>query len=151
VRLPVRFPYITSFLSFRELPLLLALIDEVRREGKLAEVVLVDGSGILHPRRSGIAAHFGVAAGLPTVGVTKKLLCGQVDLKDLEPGESRPVVQDEELLGLAIRATAGSRRALFISPGHKTDLTFCEKLVRQLLRGRRLPEPLYWADRLTRR
>jgi deoxyribonuclease V len=151
IRLPVRFPYITSFLSFRELPLLLALIDEVRREGKLAEVVLVDGSGILHPRRSGIAAHFGVAADLPTVGVTKKLLCGQVDLNDLQPGEVRPVTHNEELLGLAIRATAGSRRPLFISPGHQTDLLFCEKLVRQLLRGRRLPEPIYWADRLSRR
>lgn len=150
VRVPVRFPYITSFLSFRELPPLLTLLDEVRREGRLADVVMVDGSGILHPRRSGIAAHLGVAAGLPTVGVTKKLLCGQVDLTDLQAGEVRPVVDHEELLGLAIRATAGSRRPLFISPGHKTDLPFCEQLVRQLLRGRRLPEPLYWADHYSR-
>jgi deoxyribonuclease V len=150
LRLPVRFPYITGFLAFRELPLLLALIDEVRREGKLAEVVLVDGSGILHPRRAGIAAHLGVATDLPTVGVTKRMLCGQADLTDLQLGQSRPVVYHDELLGLAIRATAGSRRPLFISPGHQTDLSLSEKLVRQLLRRRRLPEPLYWADRFSR-
>jgi deoxyribonuclease V len=151
VRIPVRFPYITGLLAFRELPPLLALIDAVRRAGKLAQVVLVDGSGILHPRRAGIAAHFGAAADLPTIGVTKKLLCGQVDIKDIQPGQSRPVVYADEPLGLAIRATTGSRRPLFISPGHKTDLAFSEILVRQLLRGRRLPEPLYWADRFSRR
>jgi deoxyribonuclease V len=151
IRTPVRFPYITGFLSFRELPPLMALIDEVRREGKLADVVLVDGSGILHPRRAGIAAHFGVAAEVPTIGVTKKLLCGQVDIKDIETGQSRPVIDGDELLGLAIRATGGSRRPLFISPGHQTNLVFSEKMVKKLLRGRRLPEPLYWADRLSRR
>ena len=151
IRRRVVFPYISTYLAFRELPILLDLIDEVRRAGRLAELVLVDGNGILHQRRAGIASHLGVLASLPTIGVTKKLLCGSVALEGLEPEESRPVVLDDRVIGLAVRPTAGSRRPIFISPGHRTNLAFAECAVRQLLRGRRLPEPLYWADRLSRR
>jgi deoxyribonuclease V len=151
VRRKVRFPYITSYLTFRELPILMDLLDEVRAAGRLAPVVLVDGSGVLHPRRAGIASYLGVVASLPTIGVTKKLLCGEVDLKGLAPRESRPVVHDGRPLGLAIRPTAGSRRPIFVSPGHRVDLAFCQQAVARVLLGRRLPEPLYWADRLSRR
>ena len=91
IRRPVCFPYITSYLTFRELPLLVDLIDEVRASGRIAPVVLVDGTGILHPRQAGIASHLGVVAGLPTIGVTKKLLCGEVDIAGMRPLESRPV------------------------------------------------------------
>ena len=179
VRRPVAFPYISTYLSFREIPILLELLDEVRAAGRLADVLLVDGSGILHHRHAGIASHLGVAASLPTIGVTKKLLCGQVDIKGMAPGESRPVWQrDQEtnaisakhpsgrsgkaslapfppdetrLLGVALRPTAGSQRPIFISPGHRVDVTFAEQLVRELLCGHRLPEPIYWADRLSRK
>jgi len=151
VRRRVVFPYITTYLSFRELPLLLDLIEAVRAAGKMSEVVLVDGSGVLHHRHAGIATHLGVVASLPTIGVTKKLLCGKVDIEGMEPHESRPVLLDEELFGVALRATGGSRRPIFVSPGHRLDVAYSERLVRQLLTGRRLPEPLYWADRLSRR
>jgi deoxyribonuclease V len=146
VRRPVRFPYITSFLSFRELPILLELVEEVRAAGKLSEVLLVDGSGMLHPRHAGAASHLGVAADVPTVGVTKKLLCGKVDFQSMRPLESRPVVLDDRPIGAAIRPTSGSLRPIFLSPGHRVDLAFAERSVRQLLLGQRLPEPLYWAD-----
>ena len=148
VRRRVVFPYITTYLSFREIPILLDLLDEVRAADRMAEVLLVDGSGILHHRHAGIASHLGVVASIPTIGVTKKLLCGSVDIEGMAPGESRPVVHADRPTGIAIRPTAGSRRPIFVSPGHRVDLPFCERVVRQLLTGRRLPEPLYWADRL---
>ncbi len=150
VRRGVRFPYITSYLSFRELPLLVALLDEVDREGHAADVLLVDGSGMLHHRHAGIATHLGVLRGQPTIGVTKKLLCGSVELDGLRPMQSRPVLLDGEPIGVALRPTAGSRRPIFLSPGHRMDLATAEEIVRSLLRGRRLPEPLHWADRLSR-
>ena len=53
-------------------------------------------------------------------------------------------------VGAALRPTSGSRRPLFVSPGHRVDVPFAEGVVRRLLLGRRLPEPLYWADRLSR-
>ena len=150
VHRPVAFPYITSYLSFRELPILLELIDTVRAEGRLAQPVLVDGSGILHHRHVGLASHLGVVASVSTIGVTKKLLCGEVDLEGLTPHESRPVVYEDRLIGVALRATAGSHRPIFVSPGHRVNVAFAEQVVRRLLLGRRLPEPLYWADRLSR-
>lgn len=169
VRRSVTFPYISTFLSFRETPVLLELLAEVCRLGRLAEVILVDGSGILHQHRAGVASHLGVVASLATIGVTKKLLYGHVEIEGISPGEARPVLAsprkarscvprspdavklkgDEELLGVAIRPTASSRRPIFISPGHLVDLSFCEQLVRRLLLGRRLPEPLYWAHRFS--
>jgi deoxyribonuclease V len=65
--------------------------------------------------------------------------------------EARPVVQGDRPTGLALRPTAGSLRPIYVSPGHGVDLAFAERVVRRLLLGRRLPEPLYWADRLSRR
>jgi deoxyribonuclease V len=150
IRRPVPFPYITSYLTFRELPLLVALIEEVRGQNRLAPVVLVDGTGVLHPRRAGIASHLGVIVGIPTIGVTKKLLCGQVDMKGLRQMESRPVMLDEEPLGVAIRPASGSLRPLFVSPGSGVDLASAARIVRAVLVGKRLPLPLYWADRSSR-
>ena len=124
VRRRVTFPYISTYLSFREIPILLDLLDEVRAAGRMADVLLVDGSGILHQRHAGIASHLGVVASVATVGVTKKLLCGRVDIKGMRPGESRPVVHDEQLIGVALRPTAGSLRPIFISPGHRVDVAF---------------------------
>jgi deoxyribonuclease V len=144
------FPYITSYLSFRELPLLLELLEAVRSADMLAEVLLVDGSGMLHPRGAGLATHLGVAAGIPTVGVTKKLLCGQVDRHGLAPGGSTPVMHNGRAAGTAIRPTTGTAKPLFVSPGQRVDLPYAEQLVRLWLGNRRLPEPLYWADRLSR-
>lgn len=151
IRRRIRFPYITSYLSFRELPILLELLDQARAAGRMAQVLLVDGSGILHHRHAGIATHLGVVASLPTVGVTKKLLCGQANLEGMRPEQSRPVVYHDRRIGVALRPTAGSQRPIIISPGHRLDVAFAERLVRRLLGGRRLPEPLYWADRLSRR
>ncbi len=150
VRRRVVFPYITTYLAFRELPVLLDLLDEVRAAGRLGEPVLVDGSGVLHQRHAGVASHLGVLADVPTIGVTKKLLCGQVDVDGMAPEESRPVEHEGRTIGVAIRPTSRGRRPIFVSPGHRVNLAYSELVVRRLLCGRRLPEPLYWADRLSR-
>ena len=146
----VVFPYITGFLAFRELPILLALIEVAQTAGQLADVVIVDGSGILHPRGVGIACHLGVLTSLPTIGVSKKLLCGRTNLAGMAPQEARPVLVGGRKRGVALRATAGSRRPIFISPGQRIGLGMAELIVRRQLRGRRLPEAQYWADRLSR-
>ncbi len=151
VQVPAAFPYISGFLSFRELPAMTAVIELARAAGQLADAILVDGSGVLHPRGAGIASHLGAALNLATVGVTKKMLCGETDLKDAAPGEIRPVFFRGDKLGIAAWPKSGSKRPVFFSPGHRTDVEFAERIARATMRGRRLPEPIYWADRRSRK
>ncbi len=150
-RRPVRFPYISSYLAFRELPVLLDLWQEVTHCGPRPDVVLVDGSGILHPRRLGVAAMFGVLIDWPTIGVTKKRLFGRRD-RDVAPGAGQiaAICEDGEQLGWAVWPTTGSERPLYVSPGQRVDLATCRDVVLDCLGERRLPEPIYWADRLSR-
>jgi len=146
VRREVRFPYIPTYLSYRELPLYLAAVEESEGKGLAADVILVDGNGILHPRRVGIAAHLGVLLGKPTVGVAKRLLCGEVNTEGMAIGEWRPVVLDDETVGAAMRTARN--RTIFISPGHLADVRSSVDLVTSLLVEHPLPEPLRWAHEL---
>ena len=145
------FPYISGFLAFRELPILLELIAEVRDANQLAEVTMVDGSGILHPRRSGVASMLGVAAGLRTIGVTKKILCGKPTEQLLPNNKMVNVAVDDEILGGAMLPTTGSLRPLYFSPGHRMNIDATLLLSRQQCSHYRLPMPIYWADKISRK
>ncbi len=149
VHRPVRFPYVTGYLAYRELPILLDLIEHVQSQRPLAEVVFVDGNGILHPRRAGIASHLGVLTDLRTVGVGKKLICGKVDLSQVTPQAPQRVMHNGEELGMAMKAEPRSR-PVFISPGHRMDVANAARLARLLFHGHRVPEPIYHADSLSR-
>ncbi len=145
-QVPARFPYIPTYLTYRELPAYLAVIERAREAGLRADVLLVDGNGILHPRRIGIASHLGVLLDHPTVGVAKRRLCGQVNTAGMVVGEWRPVVLEGETVGAAVRT--GRNRTLFVSPGHRADLPSAVELVLELIREHTLPEPLKWAHDL---
>lgn len=73
-RIHVKFPYIPTYLAYRELPLIEALLKEYR-----PSVLIIDGNGILHPLRAGIATHAGVVLNIPTVGAAKSLLYGKLN------------------------------------------------------------------------
>jgi len=150
IRRPAAFPYISTLLAYRELPAYEELLNRLRAEGHEPELLMIDGSGVLHPREAGIAVHFGVLADLPAIGVSKTLLFGRCDTADMRPDESRPIVVEDEVRGVAYRPSESSRKCVFVSPGHRCDVGFAERWVRRLSVGRRLPEPLYWADRLSR-
>ncbi len=150
IRRPVGFPYISSLLAFRELPAYAELLDRLQTEGHEPDLLMIDGSGTLHPRGAGIAVHLGVLAGLPSVGVSKTPLLGRCDTAGIATGHSEPIVVGGQRLGVAFRPSKSSRKCVFISPGHRCDVSFAERWVRQMTGGRRLPEPLYWADRFSR-
>ena len=146
VRVPVTFPYISTYLSYRELPAYLAAIEAADKAGWTADVLLVDGNGILHPRRAGIATHLGVLLDRPTVGVAKGHLCGHANTAGMTVGEWRPVILDEETVGAALRTDRN--RTLFVSPGHRSDLESAIQLVQTLTETTALPAPLQWAHEL---
>ena len=147
------FPYIPTYLAFRELPVLMSLLNAVKRDRSPADVIIVDGSGIMHPRRGGIATLFGVAANIATIGVTKKRLVGPLLNKKLRLRDPKLVVDEVtgDSLGYAMRPSVTSSKPIYISPGNRMTADSALELVQRTLRGRRLPEPIYWADRVSRR
>ena len=146
-RILTRMPYIPGLLSFRELPALLAALDRLERQ---PDLVFVDGHGIAHPRGLGIAAHFGVATGLPSIGVAKKVLAGQHEPPGPAPGDRTPLRYRGRVIGTVLRSKARCL-PLIVSPGHKVSMETAVAQVLRCLRGYRLPEPTRLADRLASR
>ncbi|WP_368562094.1 deoxyribonuclease V [Pseudoxanthomonas sp. UTMC 1351] len=147
VRVSTPMPYVPGLLSFRELP---ALMEAKTMLTRMPDLVFVDGQGIAHPRRLGIAAHFGVVTGLPTIGVAKKALCGNYEEPGPQPGDRSPLLHRGEQIGWALRS---KRRCnpLIVSPGHRVSMETSAALVLRFLAGYRLPEPTRLADRLASR
>jgi len=131
------FPYIPGLLSFRELPLTLAACQQLTVTPGL---ILVDGQGIAHPRRMGLASHLGLFLDIPTIGCAKSLLCGSHEEPGAEPGSYAEVVDKGETVGAALR-TKFNTKPVYVSIGHKVDLQIAIYWVLQLCCGYRLPEP----------
>lgn len=143
-------PYIPSLLTFRELPMLLTLFARSRQEFPELDLYFVDGNGILHPRGAGVAACFGVLADVPTIGVAKSLLCGRLQTLGADSADLPALLAVEDrIVGAALMPTP-SARPLYVSPGQKMDVASAARLTAKFTFDHRLPEPLYWADRLSR-
>lgn len=141
-RIATVMPYIPGFLSFRESPALLAAWEALSQK---PDIVMVDGQGISHPRRLGIASHFGLLVDVPTIGVAKKRLCGQYQDLPEEPGSQQPLMDKGEQLGWVWRSKKRCN-PLFIAPGHRVSLDSALMWVQRCMAGYRLPEPTRWAD-----
>ena len=146
-RIPTRMPYIPGLLSFRELPALLLALERLPRAPDLA---FVDGHGIAHPRGLGIAAHFGVATGLPSIGVAKKILVGSGSEPHQMRGAYTPLRHKGAQLGWILRSKVKCN-PLVVSPGHRVSLASSADLVMRFTGKYRLPEPTRMADRLASR
>ena len=143
VSLPASFPYVPGLLSFREAP---ALLRALRRLRSRPDLLLLDGHGVAHPRRFGIACHVGLLAGIPSVGVAKSLLVGEHDAPARAAGSRAPLRHRGESVGAALRTRDGGRPVL-VSPGHLCDLRAAVRWTLRCVRGHRLPEPTFLADR----
>lgn len=131
------FPYVPGLLSFRECP---ALLEAIRRLEHRPDVVLIDGQGFAHPRRFGIASHFGVLVDLPTVGCAKSVLVGEYEGLGREAGSRAPLVHRGEVVGMAVRTRTGVT-PVYVSVGHKIDLGSAVEVVLRTAVRYRLPEP----------
>jgi deoxyribonuclease V len=134
----LRFPYIPGLLSFREVPSILAGFEKLQH---MPDLLMVDGQGIAHPRRCGIASHLGVLLDLPSIGCAKSLLTGRMSGTLGEAVGARvPVVAGREVIGMALRTRARSN-PMIISLGHRISLETAVQYVLDCCRGYRLPEP----------
>jgi deoxyribonuclease V len=143
-KIKTTFPYIPGYLSFRELPAVLKAFAGIKIP---PDIVLCDGQGIAHPRRLGVASHFGVLTGIPSIGVAKSRLIGT----HKEPGErkgSKTLLYDgKEKIGYVLR-TRDNVKPLYISPGHKITLQSACRIVLRCTTRYRLPETTRQAHHL---
>jgi len=132
-----RFPYIPGLLSFREAPVCLAAVAKL---SEWPDLFLIDGQGIAHPRRLGLAAHLGLLLDKPTVGCAKSRLIGTFEEPDGEKGAWSPLRDREEVIGAVVR-TRSQVKPLFVSVGHKCRLEDAIRLTLACTTRYRLPEP----------
>lgn len=137
-RTDMPFPYIPGLLSFREIPALLLALEGIKNR---PDVIVVDGHGIAHPRHIGIASHFGLASGIPTIGCAKNILYGKTSMPRKEKG-GREVIKDpktDEVIGVSLRSK-DNVNPVFVSPGHSISLSEAVEIIENSLKGYRLPE-----------
>ncbi len=141
---PTRFPYVPGYLSFREVPAILAALNKLKQR---PDLLLCDGQGIAHPRRFGLACHLGVLTNIPSIGVAKSRLVGEHEEPGAERGARAELIHQGELIGAVLR-TRDKVKPLYISTGHRISLDSACELVLRCLTRYRLPETTRWADRL---
>jgi deoxyribonuclease V len=133
----ITFPYVPGLLTFREAPLVLAAWERLETA---PDAVIVDGQGIAHPRRIGLAAHLGLCLGVPTVGCAKSRLIGEHAEPDSAAGSTADLLDSGEVIGQVVRTRDGVK-PLYVSIGNLIDLLSAVQLVLACCRGYRLPEP----------
>jgi deoxyribonuclease V len=142
----VPFPYIPGLLSFREGP---AILDAFSNLTTVPDLIFINGHGYAHPKRFGIASHVGLLLDVPSIGVAQHLLIGDVDLPGAACGSTEPVVDKSEIIGMAVRTVTGAK-PVFISAGHKVDLTQAVDMALKTTTIHRITEPVWHADLVSR-
>ena len=140
-------PYVPGLLSFREMPALLRVLGMLARPPDLA---MVDGHGIAHPQRFGLAAHFGVASGIPTIGIAPKPLLGTAAELQQVRGAYTPLREHGEQIGWLLRSKV-NLPPIVVSPGHRVAMASAADMVMRFTTNERLPDPLHLAQRLAAR
>lgn len=130
------FPYIPGLLAFREMPVLLKAWEQLQIK---PDVLILDGHGIAHPRRMGIATHFGIEIGHPTIGCAKNILTGTYGELDVEKGATAELLDKDEKIGLALRSRT-KVNPVYISPGHKLSFGDAYSIVMKALTKYKLPK-----------
>lgn len=139
------FPYISGLLAFREVPALLKVWEKLPVK---PDVLMLDGQGIAHERRMGIATHFGLIADTPTLGSAKSRLTGSFDAPEDQPfAESALLARNGEQIGTVL-CTKKKCKPVFVSPGHKISLAQSVEIVRNCIGKYRIPTPTRLAHNL---
>jgi deoxyribonuclease V len=144
---PVDFPYVPSFLAFREYPLILQALKGLRLK---PHCLIVDGHGIAHPRGAGLASHLGVLTSIPSIGCAKNCLVGDYSEPEETKGATSTLLFEGKKVGCAVRTRSGVR-PVFVSPGHLIDMPTAVRLILTCARVYRTPEPLRIAHIESRR
>lgn len=135
VTLKINHPYVPGFFVLRESEVIINILKTLRNR---FDLLLIDGHGVLHPRRCGLASYVGIIIDKPTIGVAKKILCGTVNADQfIDVGG---VISGFKMI-------KEKKKPIYISVGHKISLINAIRIIKQLVRPKeRIPEPLRLAD-----
>lgn len=143
----VSFPYIPGYLAFREAPLMLKAL--LRIKSRREAVLMINGHGIAHPRGLGIASHIGVVMNLPSIGVAKSLLVGEI----VRIGGREVIVYGNKIVGIVL-SSEKSKTKYYATIGHRVSLEDVEYYMNRFFNNRyrvaKPPYPIYLADKLSR-
>ncbi|MEN2986107.1 MAG: endonuclease V [Thermodesulfovibrionaceae bacterium] len=142
----INFPYIPTFLSFREGR---AIIKAIRGLSIKPDVILFDGQGIAHPLSFGIASHIGVLLNTPSVGCAKSKLVGEYKEPAIKKGSYSFLFYNQKAVGVVLR-TKDNVKPIFVSPGHLIDIESSIKIVLNSVTEYRIPEPLRKAHQIVK-
>jgi len=140
----VDFPYIPGLLSFREIPPLMDAFQDLEIE---PDLLIVDGQGIAHPRRLGLAAHLGLLIDKPIIGCAKSRLIGTHDMPDEIKGSYEYLYDKDEIIGAVVR-TRDNVKPVYVSIGHKISLESAIDYIIKCSIGHRIPEPTRMAHKI---
>ena len=130
------FPYISTFLAFREGK---AIVSAYRKLPEKPELLMIGRCGINHPRSAGLATHIGVALDIPTIGVSKSILCGTSE-QPADAGEYHPLMYGGRQIGWVLKSKENCN-PIIVAPGHRVSIKSSIEIVKHCLRGYKLPEP----------
>ena len=141
------FPYVPTYLSFREIPACIKALAKLKRK---PDCIMCDGQGLAHPRFFGLAVHVGYLFDAPTVGCAKSRLVGEYREPGPKRGSKTALCVRGRPVGAVVRTRTGVR-PLFVSPGYRMDVPSAVRLVLSTTAGLRLPEPIRRAHALVNR
>lgn len=131
------FPYVSGYLAFREVPPLMLAWQQLLQK---PDILILDGQGITHPRRMGIASHFGVLNNQATIGCAKSMLYGKFEELGIEMFSSEPIYGKGEVLGYALR-TKNKVQPVYVSPGNLITAEQSLEVMKNCIGKYRIPEP----------
>lgn len=135
---PTTYPYIPGLLTFREGPV---LEDAFKQVENVPDVFIFDGMGQIHPRKMGIASHLGLWLDKPTIGCGKTHFIGDYADPAIEKGNYSILTHRGEPLGVVLR-TRTNVKPVYISVGHRADITSAVQLVLACTPKYKLPRPI---------
>jgi deoxyribonuclease V len=145
--LEVKFPYIPGLLSFREAPVCIEAVRKLKTE---PDLFIIDGQGIAHPRRLGLACHLGLFFDKPTIGCAKSRLIGTFKEPAAQKGKYSLLKDKEKIIGVVLR-TRTNVKPVFVSVGNKCTLEDAIDLTLACTTQYRLPEPTRLAHQIVSR
>ena len=133
-------PYHPEFQAYREVSAMVEAYNSLEQE---PDLLLVEGEGINHPRKLGLAAHLGLLLNVPTIGISEKLVFGRVELGK--------IMMEREIRGFEV-LTREFANPIYVSPGNAVSLGSALHLVAKTIKlPHKMPEPLHVAHSLARK